>query len=512
MAIEVHVAGMGAITPLGTSAALSCAAVRARLSRAQLDEAEDGVGYHRALVDALPPDLPRLARLRALLASALGDALASLHASVAPGRPRAVPLWLALPEDVRAHDLLDDSMDDLSLSLMEPVRCGQASSLVALKAAVQSIAGGRHELALVAGVDVRSDEQSVAALVRAEQLLTDDNAWGLVPSEGAAAVLITSARVRKRLGLPSLGVVAAAAETRDDAERRGLPCIGEGLSQACHEVLDALPEQARAGEIYGDLSGLRARADEWGYTAPRLATRCRDVTEAHMPAQWWGDQGHATGMLLVALALYDGARGHASGQHVLLWASSDGDARAAVLLSASADAPTVVPSRAPSELDREVVAELLSEARFVFGQRSTQRAELEDHPLQGDAGVAASEERLERYLDGLVVMREVALDICSTEEMDVSLAYVMLRLLATGTSVEALITMLSSLSLAEPELLAAAREALSDAGGPLVRRLAQALVSSSYPSPMVALGLWVGGDQGGPLDIPWESVWREGPE
>lgn len=231
-----------------------------------------------------------------------------------------------------------------------------------------------------------------------------------------------------------------------------------------------------------------------------------------MPALWWGDQGHATGMLLVALALYDGARGHALGKHVLVWATSERDLRAAVLLSVSVDAPTVVPLRAPSELDREIVEELLSEARFVFGQRSAQRAELEDHAVQGDAGVAASEERLERYVDGLVVMHEAALHICANESVDASLAYVMLRVLAAGTSIEPLIAMLSDLPLTEPAFHAAAREALSDAGGPLVRQLSQALVSASHPAPMVALGLWLCGDQGAPCDVPWKSVWHEGPE
>jgi 3-oxoacyl-[acyl-carrier-protein] synthase-1 len=510
---EVHVVSVGAITPLGSSAALSFAAVHARLSRTRLEDGDDGVSYHRAVVDALPAELSRLGRLKALLASALEDALAPLPALQARSAslPRAIPLWLALPEGVRSAEVCAERSEfGTAMWPVVTLSGGRASGLLALQAAASAIAQGQHELALVAGVDVQSDKESVAALALAGRLLTDDNPWGIVPSEGAAALLLMSSRLLARLGLVSLGVIEAVAASRDDAQQRGVPCIGEGLSQACHGVLDSARQQARAAEIYGDLNGERAQADEWGYSAPRLAQRCREVTDAQMPALWWGDQGHATGTLLVSLALYDGARGHARGSHLLVWTTSDSIERAAALIVAAPGSPIIVPTRALGAPDREQVEELLSEARFVSGQRTEQRASLEEQPSSGDAAVAASEQRLERHVDGLVVMHEAALDACATESFDPSLAYVQLRVLSTRTSREPLSALLHELPLSEPAMFAAAHEALSDAGGSLVRELSRALVMAEQTPQLVALGLWLCGDLSEPLGN-WESCSSAGP-
>ena len=85
-------------------------------------------------------------------------------------------------------------------------------------------------------------------------------------------------------------------------------------------------------EIFCDQNGEPYRADEYGFAAARHSDRFRDLADFVAPADCWGDVGAASGVLLMILATYAGAKGYAKGPAALVLAGSDTGERGAALL------------------------------------------------------------------------------------------------------------------------------------------------------------------------------------
>ncbi len=513
MPAEVHIVAVGGVTPVGSCSALSSAAVRAGLSRTTLHTREDGSECHVAFVGNLPPGMPRVARMARLLADALSECAASVPSAI------ETSVWLVLPAGVDPSSVLSAGarFGQLTCSSLRESSSGHAGGLLALEEAAQFIAQGGLEFACIAGVDVRTDEASLAALEQHDKLLLEDNPWGIVPSEAAGVVLLASKAACERLGLVSLARVCGVASETDPAHKTGAPCIGQGLSRACHKLLDALPAQEKIGEIYCDLNSERTRAEDWGYAAPRIMARCRDVGEAITPALVWGDLAHATGPLLLQLPLAAFTRGYARGDSALVWTASDDGKRAAVVLAATnapKDALRIPPSRRAAqdnEQDAAIVSELLADTCFLYEQRAYLRSQRELTPEAGWAAIESCERRLERRIDMLDVAEDIALTQCAEQSPGPGLAYVLARLWLARTMIEALPENLDALALAQDDVFAAARAALAHAAGPHAARLAKLLCARERSGPLRKLGLALCADVGVAPGRAWRALADDGP-
>jgi 3-oxoacyl-[acyl-carrier-protein] synthase-1 len=108
--------------------------------------------------------------------------------------------------------------------------------------------------------------------------------------------------------------------------------LGRGLTTAFREVVTALPEQTKIDHIICDMNGEPYRADEYGFTIVRTSQHFLDAGSFLSPADCWGDVGAASGPLFLALAVAANSKGYSPGPCVLLWASSEGGERSAVLV------------------------------------------------------------------------------------------------------------------------------------------------------------------------------------
>ncbi|MEY4583361.1 MAG: hypothetical protein RL701_8064 [Pseudomonadota bacterium] len=400
MQSEIHVIGVGAITAAGACSPVSAASVHAGLTHARLHERADGTVCHAAFVSSLPRALPRREKLRTLLASAL------LECGQVLPRVVDVAVFLSAPSAVALDELLAADVRVGQLQIVRRQLVPQASGLSAVQIAIAELTQGSVQLACVAGVDARTDEESLDALAHAGLLLVEGAAWGLIPSEGAGAVLLATERALAALALPSIARIRACSEHKDTSAQRGLPCIGQAQSRACHEVLDHLPGAVRVAEIFCDLNGERKRADEWSYTLSRVTMRCRDAVNVRMPALSWGDVGQATGALLVQLAAASLAAPHTHGPHALVWTAGVEGTRTALLLEAVAQttAPLVASRARPvaqRTQDHAVLDEILSDASFLFEQRQYLLARRE---LASEAALAPQESverRIEQQINAL---------------------------------------------------------------------------------------------------------------
>ena len=92
-----------------------------------------------------------------------------------------------------------------------------------------------------------------------------------------------------------------------------------------------LPGQA-VTDIICDMNGERYRGEEWGFVCLRLPLQMTNPTAYISPADCWGDMGAASGPLFAMLACRASARKYANGPRSLVWASSEGGLRGAMLL------------------------------------------------------------------------------------------------------------------------------------------------------------------------------------
>ncbi|MBR0565981.1 hypothetical protein J5J83_07625 [Azoarcus sp. L1K30] len=272
---------------------------------------------------------------------------------------RAIPLWLVLPEHSRPG-LPPELVSRLTRALqpnwsdVHLVTGQHAATALALGAARQWIT--QHQIAAaVLAIDTPHAADTLAWL-EARALLhhartpyqgqARANPYGRIPGEAATALLLGPVRPPARS--PAWCHVSALA-TADEPltfDTEG-PCVGAGLSAAAFAALDAAGHAATAiGQLIHDANGEPYRADEFGFTALRLADRLADGWRRISPALATGDlmsASLATQLAIAALHLHQSKQASqrspaAPAQATLLLASSDQALRAALVLTPAKEA------------------------------------------------------------------------------------------------------------------------------------------------------------------------------
>jgi 3-oxoacyl-[acyl-carrier-protein] synthase-1 len=299
----------------------------------------------RAAVDELlEPKTLGGARLATLARSALAEALGAMGPRWAPS---SIPIdvLLAVPEsrpgftDTNAawlaREVTRDVLPPPIARHAELAARGHAGALDAIREACARIEDGRAEIVAVVGVDSYLSPDTIDWLDENRQIHGERSRSGFLPGEAAGCVVVAGGTAASHLGLPTLARVRGAASAREARVIKGdEEVLGHGLTRA---VLDAarsaslrLPEQA-VDEVYCDINGERYRTDEWTFTLLRVSQLVREVRH-RFATPCWGDVGAATGALNCILATRAWARGYAKGPRALVWCSSEGGLRSAVVL------------------------------------------------------------------------------------------------------------------------------------------------------------------------------------
>lgn len=344
MARAVYLAGNGARTPLGLSAAASAAALRAGIGAAAevpylRDKMNDAM--LAALDKELDPDLIGPARFLALAETALRDACEPIAGSLL--ERVAVPVYLGLPESrpgFGTHDVATvadglRAVTGLPVALAEVTAFpeGHASGCRAFAAAVADLQRGAYEVAIVGGVDSYYDPETLEWLDANRQLAGADSRSSFVPAEAAGFCLLTTDAAWRKLSRDAGTQVLAVRLARETKVIKIEEiCLGEGLTKAVREAVETLARGALINDVICDINGERYRGEEWGFVCLRLAHYFDDVTAYRSPADCWGDTGAASVPLFAMLVCQAADRRYAQGPRTLLWASSEGGLRGAVVL------------------------------------------------------------------------------------------------------------------------------------------------------------------------------------
>lgn len=342
MSRGLEIAAIGGRCAVGLVASTTAAAVRAGINRHRelpfvTEEGEPMVGATDARLDLGLEGADRMVALGKSVLDELAGDLAHTPLYRVP-----VSLHLALPEprpgvgqpeiDMVTHALVADLRDQGAQPQVEVPVLGHAGVALAMERAVREAEQGHEQLHIVLGVDSYHHPETWVWL-EAERRFGPLARGGIVPGEGAAALLLASPRLRQQLGLPSLAAVAGVGVAHDPlGPSSETGSFGEGMTRAIQNAVAScrLPGDV-VHTVFSDISGERYRSEEWGFVAMRIPSAFARL-EYQAPADCWGDVGAATGALACVLAARSWARGYAAGPRALVMAGSLSGARGAILL------------------------------------------------------------------------------------------------------------------------------------------------------------------------------------
>jgi len=335
---ELHIIAAGAATSLGSYAAATLAAVQARIpnftDHPYLIDLQ-GEPYILALAPYIDPDYQGVKRYNALLNYALCDCCAEKE-----GMPASMPCVLCLPNErptfhfqqVRevAQQLASDC-SGLVLTSQDLFYQGHAAAYLALEQVQYHLLHTAHEFCLLAGVESYIDSTTLNGLEMNSQVHNANNAYGFVPGEAAACVLLCTQKTVDKYQLTSLGTLLAFAHAFEPVHHTQGVCTGQGLTQAIQKTLHHCPPDQKVQQVICDLNGETHRSDEYGFTLTRLSQSLDRPDDFTAPADCWGDVGAATGVLNMVLATANPISTTPNAL-TLLWASSSHNLRSALLI------------------------------------------------------------------------------------------------------------------------------------------------------------------------------------
>jgi 3-oxoacyl-[acyl-carrier-protein] synthase-1 len=254
--------------------------------------------------------------------------------------------WLVLPDPNRpgvpkdlAHALLP-TLDSWPYELqgVEAIFGGHASGIKAIEAATQACAADPKSIALILAVDSQLSHETLMWLEELDLLHgarklfkghPRQNAYGRLPGEGAAALVLS-----QRRDLPAwCSITGLALGEERCTYDQPKPCVGQGLTFVAQQAIAnaAQLQQRKIRHLCHDYNGEPYRADEYGFTALRLADQLDPDHTRNTPALVSGDLGAASAITHTALAAWSSHKRSDEAAHLIL-ASSDDPLRGALVL------------------------------------------------------------------------------------------------------------------------------------------------------------------------------------
>jgi 3-oxoacyl-[acyl-carrier-protein] synthase I len=338
--------GIGALCAIGTTPAEILTAAHGGCRRFQLDrrypQRRDGAPIPLARLALLDDSLATWERIAALGAASAAQAMQVLSSRVEPDDlPRLrIPVLVSLPPErpglsndivgVAAAAIID-SVAQADRTLSGYVQQGHDGFLQLLQTAQTLLREGKADCCLVGGADSAVDLDYLHWLEGLDRLKSPQQAFGLMPGEGAAFCAVTLAS-RVRDAAAETRVLAISTGQEPSPWYTGEATIGRGLTQA---IAACLPEPFTADVCYCDLNGETWRSSEWDFAYLRNGSAIADPLDLRHPSDAWGDLGAASAAMLTAFAKAEFDEGADAGRTALVCASSDTrPTRSACLLAA----------------------------------------------------------------------------------------------------------------------------------------------------------------------------------
>lgn len=332
----------GLATPLGLSTAATQAAVAAGLSwfRETPTIGRGNEPIRAAWLTSLTPETSRVDRVLFFARRAIAECAAGLDEAGIT----SLPVFFALSEaDHGAPLVASDISYPLGHAATKPrldfsaraVLGGRAGFILALDAARAAILEQRTEAAIVAGFDSYCDPESLDRLATANRTLGPENPDGLIPGEGAGALLLSTPAFAARARLPALlrvNAIAAADEARPFKKRNAMQ--GNALNQVFRQLRTSDP--GRADALFSCQTGEGFWARELSVVSLRNGALMPEPRREYLLSRSLGDTGAASCPIQLAVLVHLHSRVWRRGQKLeraLVYGASDAGKVAACTVS-----------------------------------------------------------------------------------------------------------------------------------------------------------------------------------
>lgn len=342
----VVVSGVEALNGLGFNAHQTWALARADVRAFKPSPFTAWSGHPIALghIEVLPEEDFGAQRMHQVLTQLLSGWTRWLRGRVGPGRLAAAVSVSERFAAEQRHPRFAKERDQLTRALREAAgavspepRCelhpyGHGGGAYSVQWASQRLLDGTADVALVIGLDTGYDPDVIEGLLEREQLNLG-GIEGRIPGEGGALLVLSTAGFARDSGLPVLARLRGASVALEPNVSTAEP-LGEGITQAVRGLTTALVSRGEKVDWWiGDVSNEASRVAELQMALPRFTAdvahpRSRmDLLPAH-----FGDLGAATIPTGLSIAVEAFTRRGTDAKRCLVWASSDGPTRGAVLI------------------------------------------------------------------------------------------------------------------------------------------------------------------------------------
>lgn len=343
---SLFVNATGMVTSVGLNTLQTYCTVKAGLSRiGEIDHYDSG--FQPYVMSTLPTNcLPKLQsnfehqlsrvnerRIRLAMLAAEDLKLQLKEISIT----KQVPFFLGWPEQEKnqRHVLeLLVKLCDLPVDLAEShIYCeGRASGLTALKDAWDYLENNKDSAALVGAADSYKSQHVLKYLDQECRIRATGHTDCFIPGEGAGFLLLTCDGAERFKDCPHFSRISSMATGFEKGHFGNDELYtGEGLSQCIGSLLRGAGKKTDIGVVYSSMNGEHYWSKEWGTAYLRNKEFFEENFETNHPAEFFGDVGAASGLIMTGLATLDFYKnGYA--KPIVIYASSDHGQRAAVLL------------------------------------------------------------------------------------------------------------------------------------------------------------------------------------
>jgi 3-oxoacyl-[acyl-carrier-protein] synthase-1 len=341
----LEIVSCGAVTPVGLNSLQTAAAIRARIA-----------GFQET-IPLTPPQEPLLgarvpahAALRQTPATWLGNMAtrAIREAMQHPAAAGRIALILTPPETVRSHPAFKDGRSDDLLKHIESAAGrrfderyitaeGGAGIVSGLATARSLLNRSDFDACLVGGVDSLLNPGDIQRLRTAGRIVEPDLPQGLIPGEGAAFLLVTSAG-RWPGAFASVCGASFAQENDDVLSPRFSQ--GRGFAAALRSTLNdgGIPESSVSFRV-STVNGERYAVWESIFSSARFYRTRRERLVTWYTASSVGEMGAASGAIGILVAAMAICGGYAPGPYAMCESASETGLRGACLVGPAVRAP-----------------------------------------------------------------------------------------------------------------------------------------------------------------------------
>ncbi|MCW8348655.1 hypothetical protein MD535_21945 [Vibrio sp. ZSDZ65] len=279
-----YILGMEVVTPTGMNLDIATEVARSDLGRFGHQVAEDGLErFSYAKVE-----FTKHQNVEEKLQEMLGYVVESLVRQL-PRVLNPIPLLIALPKGIEAVHVREWIIGSALNEYISHVETIQVEGPRVVTHALKAME--KYDALMCVSAD--SLVSQMASLTEKKAVMSNLNPWGLIPSEGAAGIVLCRKNLIDTLKLTPKAQLGYVEVDDNPADRRGI----YRLVQKASRVMDCF------GEVYSDMTNLRAHTEDYGFA---LGSRAEYFTNPNQPKlinELWGTMGCCSSLALIAFTI-----------------------------------------------------------------------------------------------------------------------------------------------------------------------------------------------------------------